>query len=230
MVCAYGEHGTLQDVVNSYLATGQRMDELLCMYYTVEMLRMLEVLHSAGLIHGDIKPDNLLIRHESEILEDWAPDRPGCWKDQGLCLIDWGRSIDVSLFPPSTEFEGDCKTSGFRCIEMQQKRPWTYQIDTYGLCCIVHTMLHGSYMEIEVDMDDGTVPKFRPKAPFKRYHNRDLWTQFFDTLLNIKSCKDNPPLLDLRRVLEEYLVSNAQFAKKLKNLMVRQSIMMSSRK
>ena len=50
--------------MNSYLATGQRMDELLCMYYTVEMLRMLDVLHSAGLIHGDFKPDNLLIRND----------------------------------------------------------------------------------------------------------------------------------------------------------------------
>ncbi len=50
--------------MNAYLALGQRMDEVICMYYTIEMLDMLEVLHRVGLIHGDIKPDNLLIRSD----------------------------------------------------------------------------------------------------------------------------------------------------------------------
>jgi len=38
------------------------MDEVLCIFYTIEMLRMLENLHKVGLIHGDFKPDNLLVR------------------------------------------------------------------------------------------------------------------------------------------------------------------------
>ena len=38
------------------------MDESLCMFYTIEMLRMLEALHAAGMVHGDFKPDNLLLR------------------------------------------------------------------------------------------------------------------------------------------------------------------------
>lgn len=39
------------------------MDEVLCMYYTIEMLYMLESLHRNGIIHGDFKPDNLLMRY-----------------------------------------------------------------------------------------------------------------------------------------------------------------------
>lgn len=46
---------------------------------------------------------------------------------QGLCLVDWGRGIDLHLFPDNMEFEGDCRTSGFRCIEMQEKKPWKFQ-------------------------------------------------------------------------------------------------------
>lgn len=46
---------------------------------------------------------------------------------QGLCLIDWGRGIDLSLFPDGVQFKGDSRTSGFRCVEMQENRPWTYQ-------------------------------------------------------------------------------------------------------
>lgn len=47
---------------------------------------------------------------------------------QGLCLVDWGRGIDFHLFPDNTEFKGDCRTSGFRCIEMQEDKPWRYQV------------------------------------------------------------------------------------------------------
>lgn len=39
------------------------MEEVLCIYYTIEMLYMLETLHGFGIIHGDFKPDNLLIRY-----------------------------------------------------------------------------------------------------------------------------------------------------------------------
>lgn len=39
------------------------MEEVLCIHYTIEMLQMLETLHGVGIIHGDFKPDNLLIRY-----------------------------------------------------------------------------------------------------------------------------------------------------------------------
>ncbi|KAK1304340.1 3-phosphoinositide-dependent protein kinase 1 [Acorus calamus] len=63
LVCDFKAHGTLQDAINSYLVTGHCMEEELCIYYTLEMLHMLETLHSVGIIHGDFKPDNLLVRY-----------------------------------------------------------------------------------------------------------------------------------------------------------------------
>lgn len=44
-----------------------------------------------------------------------------------------------------------------------------HQVDTYGLCAIVHMMLHNSYMEIEkkASPDGGLV--YLPKLSFKRY-------------------------------------------------------------
>lgn len=52
-----------QDAINSNVVIGEFMEEVLCMYYTIEMLYMLETLHSVGMVHGDFKPDNLLIRY-----------------------------------------------------------------------------------------------------------------------------------------------------------------------
>ncbi|KAJ8749368.1 hypothetical protein K2173_018857 [Erythroxylum novogranatense] len=132
LVCDYLSHGTLQDVINSYVVIGKSMEEVLCMYYTVEMLYILENLHGVGIIHGDFKPDNLLIRYSrDELTENGFHDRSGPWNDQGLCLVDWGRGIDLNLFSSEVEFEGDCRTSGFRCVEMQEKKPWKFQASGY---------------------------------------------------------------------------------------------------
>lgn len=53
----------LQDAINSNVVIGGCMAEVLCIYYTIELLSMLEALHGSGIIHGDFKPDNLLIRY-----------------------------------------------------------------------------------------------------------------------------------------------------------------------
>ncbi|KAL2937826.1 Mitotic checkpoint serine/threonine-protein kinase BUB1 [Bienertia sinuspersici] len=170
LVCDYLSHGSLQDAINSYVVVGQFMEEVSCIYYTIEMLHILETLHGAGIIHGDFKPDNLLIRNASKDLtvdpEDFCRSR-GPWQDQGLCLVDWGRGIDLSLFPAETEFMGDCRTSGFRCVEMQEDKPWKFQVDTYGLCVIVHVMLHNKYMEIEKTASSDGGYYHLPRLPFK---------------------------------------------------------------
>ena len=43
-------------------------------------------------------------------------------------LIDFGRSIDMTLFPAGTTFNANCYTEDFQCIEMKESRPWTTQV------------------------------------------------------------------------------------------------------
>lgn len=43
-------------------------------------------------------------------------------------LIDFGRSIDMTLFPSGTSFTYSVKTADFVCHEMRDKLPWTYQV------------------------------------------------------------------------------------------------------
>ncbi|XP_020525971.1 mitotic checkpoint serine/threonine-protein kinase BUB1 isoform X2 [Amborella trichopoda] len=230
LVCDYVAHG-LQDVINSYLVTGQHMDEILCMYYTTEMLRMLETLHTAGIIHGDFKSDNLLVRYASgDPQEDAFLSRSGPWEDQGLCLIDWGRGIDLSLFPVDIEFHADCRTSNFRCIEMQENRPWKFQVDIYGLCVVVHMMLHGQYMELEKKIGaDGSV-LYQPKSYLKRYWNIDLWQNMFTTLLNCQGNYSPMILQGLRKSFEDYMCKQPHLIKKLMQLLVRQRTCLCSGK
>ena len=49
----------------------------------------------------------------------------------GACLkvIDFGRSVDMNLFPPGTTFTTNCYTEDFQCIEMKEGKPWTTQVN-----------------------------------------------------------------------------------------------------
>ncbi|OMP08960.1 hypothetical protein COLO4_05950 [Corchorus olitorius] len=178
LVCDYLSHGTLQDAINSYVVTGKFMEEVLCIYYTTEMLYMLETLHSIGIIHGDFKPDNLLIRYSrDDLLEDGFKDRTGAWRDQA---------------------------------------------DTYGLCVIVHMMLHNTYMEIEKKASDGG-NIYLPKSSFKRYWNVDLWKNLFQKLLNVSPGNNDTELLhSLRKSFLDYMDNNPPLVRKLKELLLKQ--------
>ncbi|KAI5013090.1 hypothetical protein ZWY2020_028044 [Hordeum vulgare] len=229
LVCNFLPYGTLlyRPFAGRYefrFVVGQHMDEVLCIYYTIEMLHMLETLHSVGIIHGDFKPDNILVCYPSEELTDdtfRSETRSG--QNQGLCLVDWGRGIDVNLFSAGTEFLGDCHTSGLSCIEMQEERSWTYQVDTFGLCVVAHMMLHGKEMSISKVPGTGGSYMYQPKLAFKRYWNVALWKQLFTTLLNRGSDGNHVGnLRSLRRSFQDYMCSNHQLVVNLNKLLAKQ--------
>ncbi|KAK2651157.1 hypothetical protein Ddye_018668 [Dipteronia dyeriana] len=224
LVCNYIPQGTVLDAINSYVVIGKSMEEVLCIYYTIEMLCILESLHNVGIIHGDFKPDNLLIRYaRDDLTTDGFHDHSGPWRDQGLCLVDWGRGIDLRLFPDNIDFTGDCRTSGFRCVEMQEKKPWKFQVDTYGLCVIVHMMLHGGRsLEVEKKASPDGGFFYQPRSSFKRYWNVELWKNLFSKLLNIGPASDKEVLKNLRGSFQDYMCSNPQLLKKLLELLAKQ--------
>ncbi|CAL5072543.1 unnamed protein product [Urochloa decumbens] len=230
LVCDYLPYGTLLDVINSHLVVGRYMDEVLCMYYTIEMLKILETLHNAGIIHGDFKPDNMLVCYLSgEITEETFRSETRDEQNQGLCLVDWGRGIDLKLFRAGTEFRGDCGTSGFSCVEMQEHRNWTYQVDTYGLCAIVHMMLHGAPMSVQKVPSAGGGYEYQPKAPVKRYWNVELWKKLFSTLLNAPSNgSDVATLRGLRAAFREHMCGNRQHVGKLNQMLAKQKASLCS--
>ncbi|CAB4303891.1 unnamed protein product [Prunus armeniaca] len=147
---------------------------------------------------------------------------------QGLCLVDWERGIDMHLFPDNMEFKGDCRTSGFRCVEMQENRPWVFQVDTYGLC-VVHLMLHNSYMEIEKKLSPEGGYINQSKSSFERYWNAELWRNLFTKLLNSgPHANDKKLLQDLRESFQDYMCSDPLLIKKLSGLLVKQRATMGA--
>ncbi|KAF2640019.1 hypothetical protein P280DRAFT_401157 [Massarina eburnea CBS 473.64] len=193
LVEEFRDQGTLLDLVNIARAENGVMDEQLAMFFTIELFRTVEALHSKGLIHGDLKSDNILVRFDSlpkdETLDSqYKRDGTAGWASKGVSLIDFGRGIDMKAFLPTVQFIADWPTTEADCAEMRELRPWTYQIDYHGLAGIVHNLLFGKYIstvgERAATLGAGATKTYRLKESLKRYWQTEIWQECFDLLLN----------------------------------------------
>lgn len=214
----YRCQGTLLDLVNlvrnepltANTTADGGLDEALAMFFTVELFRTVESLHACGILHGDIKADNCLVRLEDKSTatpaslidfddgEDnsdprevhYSPRGLYGWRNKGLSLIDFGRGIDMRAFQPSVQFIAEWDTGKHECNEIREGRPWTHQIDLYGVAGTIHVMLFGKYLESTLGRkSDGAVPSssaktYRIRESLKRYWEREIWNEVFDLLLN----------------------------------------------
>ncbi|KAH9115974.1 hypothetical protein LEN26_006839 [Aphanomyces euteiches] len=193
MLLQRGNRGTLHDLVNAYKKLGRSVPENIVLVYTRQMFQSLVHVHASGFLHGDIKPDNWILVRGAPLEES-----NDIFDSGRICLIDFGRAIDLQLYPSNATFCGNMHAEGFKCIEMRTKRPWLHQIDTFGLCATVHFLLFGDYMEITCEKTGGAgdvcSQKWSMKKALRRYWQTDFWREFFDTFLNISDCQNQPNL------------------------------------
>ncbi|KAH7551462.1 Mad3/BUB1 homology region 1-domain-containing protein [Bipolaris maydis] len=228
LVEEYRDQGTLLDLVNHARADNGAMDEQLAMFFTIELFRTVEALHSKGIIHGDLKSDNVLVRFDAlQKDEHWDSEykrdgRDG-WSAKGISLIDFGRGIDMKAFKPEVQFIADWPTTEADCAEMRELRPWTHQIDYHGLAGIVHNLLFGKYISAVAErgatLGSGATKTYKIKENLKRYWQTEIWHECFDLLLNPLMHLEGEegrrlPVLkgmkELREKMEEYLENNCE--------------------
>ena len=240
LILSYSPQGTILDLLNSIMTDnhskgrptdGVGLDEPLAMFFSVEVLRIMEALHSVGILHGDLKADNCLVRFDltQEITGPYDPDGTNNWSARGLTLIDFGRGIDTHCFAPGAKFIADWKPSAQDCPEINECRPWKWSLDFYGAAGVVHSLLFGKYLStiivpvlaesplgVDGEMTLGIKSKkeVRVKEVMKRYLSKDIWTEVFGVLLNKGGVEDDEErMAELRRVrglMEEWLVKEGE--------------------
>ncbi|KAH7091097.1 Mad3/BUB1 homology region 1-domain-containing protein [Paraphoma chrysanthemicola] len=193
LVEEFRDQGTLLDLVNVARAENGVMDEQLAMFFTIELFRTVEALHAKGIVHGDLKSDNLLVRFDALQKEDhwdsqYRRDGRDGWAAKGVALIDFGRGIDMKAFKPDVQFIADWPTTEADCAEMRELRPWTYQIDYHGLAGIIHNLLFGKYISTVAErgatLGAGATKTYKIKESLKRYWQIEIWQECLDLLLN----------------------------------------------
>ncbi len=206
--------GTLLDLINLVRADNKRagkasadaagLDEVLAMFFAVELLRTVESLHRVGILHGDLKGDNCLLRlphHYASSnakpaldLGPYAADGRNGWAGLGITLIDFGRGIDVTDFPARVGFIADWAAGATDAPEIREARPWVWQLDLWGAAGVLHSLLWGRYIETVVQTNQvaglagpvalGAKKRYRLREAFKRYWQGEIWGQVFEVLLN----------------------------------------------
>lgn len=200
----------LVDLSNAYrIKLGEPVPELVTFHYTSRMLRHLEILHWHGKIlvcskktfflvliiilllthshymtlqHCDVKPDNFVL----STLECQDNDCRDI-EHSDIMLVDFGRAVDLTQF--SKEYDdvrkamlrGNACREDMRCVAMRNGKPWSFDADTYGILCSVHVLLFGTH----IDIRKGKNSRWHVDNAFKRYWQKDLWGDIFDTLLNL---------------------------------------------
>lgn len=229
IVLSYSPQGTLLDLVNlarsenvkcGKIAEG--LDETLAMWFSVELLRTLEDLHRVGILHGDLKGDNCLVRFDPavEVSCLFNPEGKHGWDAKGLKVIDFGRGIDTRVFQPAAQFIADWPSCAQDCAEIRDCRPWKWQIDYHGAAGVIHSLLFGKYIETIPAASSGLGPgqkkEWRLKDNLKRYWEKDLWTEVFAVLLNPCSVADKEEmpiqgnLRAVRMKMEKWLMDEGE--------------------
>ena len=160
--------------------------------------------------HCDTKADNWVLS-TSNLVDGEAIEA------SDIMLTDFGRAVDLrSLDTPTgnpldNRLKGKASREDMMCVAMKRGLPWSFDVDTYGLCDTAHVLLFGCSLELCRDEKTG---RWGPKQRPRRYHQSNLWTKLFDSLLNIeepsKAAIGSRPgsLRQVRSEFEKYLSDN----------------------
>lgn len=226
LILNYANQGTILDLVNLYREdiNGYRtLDELVCIFFTIELIKVVEALHEIKIIHGDLKPDNCMIRllpiPNGETLGYYNRIGDKGWNQKGIYLIDFGRSFDLTLFRDGTRFKSDWPTDEQDCYEMRHGLPWSYECDYFGLAGIIYCMLFGKFLETVTDLGNNRVSL---RQSLKRGWKKDIWNELFDLLLN--SGQYDLPITNklkiIRLKMEDYIINDERNCSRLRSLIL----------
>lgn len=239
-----GPATSLDHVMQAYRSSGQpALPEVLAAFYGAELLRTLAELHRCKLLHCAVSPASLVLRNDAERWEDWQPGNHGTWRDRGLRLLDFDRSMDLVLLGPESTtgpvlMQGDTALEGFRCPQMESGRPWLYSADLCGAAATLHFLVTGRALGYEEDAATGQVaartalggPASDGAAAGLQCQlaAAPLWNHVLQRLVGAPTEVEAGELLaELAAQLEQWIAGDAARVRAVKTLLLKQNILVS---
>ncbi|CDW76241.1 serine threonine protein kinase [Stylonychia lemnae] len=119
LVFEYAKYGSLQE----YALQNSPLNEKDCIKILKQLLEILNFMHQKGIIHRDLKADNILIKDQSKML---------------ICISDFGIAINEKDFINS---KIKCGTPGYVDPSVLKGERFSTKSDLFSLACTFYNLL-----------------------------------------------------------------------------------------
>ncbi|KRY57438.1 Checkpoint serine/threonine-protein kinase BUB1, partial [Trichinella britovi] len=185
---AFGSRFTLAELAFRKGWPRDGLREATAAFFTLDMLKILRHLCRCKVIHGNIRPEAFLflgIDMSKQQIE--TADQADFWiQCSAACLqiADFGNAVDLNLLPEGYKFVHEQHVDHLLCCEMRDKKPWTFQIDCFGLLNSVHWLIFGCRLDaFKFPTSDHWSANISTRCSW----DAKMWSWLFDTFLNIGS-------------------------------------------
>ncbi|XP_045865530.1 mitotic checkpoint serine/threonine-protein kinase BUB1 beta [Meles meles] len=137
------------------------------------LLTIVEKLHRAEIVHGDLSPRSLILRNRIHDPYDYNKN------NQALKIVDFSYSVDLRAHPDVFIL------NGFRTVQILEGKKILancsspYQVDLFGIADLAHLLLFKEHLQV---FWDGSLWKLSQKI--SELKGGDLWNKFFVRILN----------------------------------------------
>lgn len=145
------------------------------MFITYNLLTIVEELHTAEIVHGDLSPQSLVLRNR--IHDPYDLNK----RNEALKIVDFSYSVNLRAQPDVFAL------SGFRTVQILEGQKILancsspYQVDLLGIADLAHLLLFKEHLEV---IWDGSLWKLSQNI--SELKDGDLWNKFFVRILNAR--------------------------------------------
>ena len=242
-ISATSGRGTMRQLLKAYERDGKKMDERLVAFYSYELLKLVHLLHTNGLLHNSLTPDSVWLRFDDTAAwsDNWSPIGEGGWNSKGLSLSEFSSSIDRSLFPTDAAFR--CENSAATAMSSNPLLPftqdalgltsWAEQLDLLSIAAVIYAMLFGGVGDMDCVLDEsGSIQLVQPLSS---EFAQTTFAPVFETILNFRPSQAttaSQESQDLINLLMQHFemaigmeVNGQTVSSQIKNLLCRQQMM-----
>ncbi|XP_064182060.1 mitotic checkpoint serine/threonine-protein kinase BUB1 beta isoform X1 [Anguilla rostrata] len=177
--------GTLQECLAK-----SPLPENVAALLVIELLELVGQMHSCRLVHGDLRPNTLLLRHRTgfEGLES------------ALRAVDFSHSLDLDLQPEVTSVLGHPGAQVFLRQGVLSPSSSPYQMDLLGIAETVHVMLEKRSMQLVCKDSEWVLAEDLEVVS----GSPDVWRDFFSMILNPGTRSTVSVLSELQQLMKKH--------------------------
>uniref|UniRef100_A0A8C5S0X3 BUB1 mitotic checkpoint serine/threonine kinase B n=1 Tax=Laticauda laticaudata TaxID=8630 RepID=A0A8C5S0X3_LATLA len=154
------------------------------------LLEVVEKLHKAEIIHGNLSPETLFLGDRIYNPFDMGET------NKILKIVDFSHSLDLRRQPTENSLKNFPITQTQIGQQLFNENTPVHQVDMLGIANTAHLILFGEYLQVHWEED-----RWKTNRDLSQSTNSDLWNTFFNKILNSNGKSTALLLQDLREEL-----------------------------